>query len=67
MGMNQMIVLQSERDAQDAPEAAQELAPSPVNAAPTALFEVIDRAVSAVLAQLAPDNDCCSRQPYDIM
>jgi hypothetical protein len=49
MGMNQMIVLEARQDdpqeAQDAPQ------PSPMNAAPTTLFEVIDRAVSAVLAQ----------------
>ncbi len=49
MGMNQMIVLEVRQDdpqeAQDAPQ------PSPMNAAPTTLFEVIDRAVSAVLAQ----------------
>ncbi len=45
MGMNQMIVLEAWRDAQDAPEA------NPMDAAPTTLFEVIDRAVSAVLAQ----------------
>ena len=45
MGMNQMIVLEAWRDAQDAPEA------NPLAAAPTTLFEVIDRAVSAVLAQ----------------
>ena len=49
MGMNQMIVLEVRQDdpqeAQDAPQ------PSPLNAAPTTLFEVIDRAVSAVLAQ----------------
>jgi hypothetical protein len=51
MGMNQMIVLQAGRDAQDAPEAPQEPQPFPFNAAPTTLFEVIDRAVSAVLAQ----------------
>jgi hypothetical protein len=53
MGMNQMIVLEARRegrDAQDAPEA-QESQPCPINAAPTTLFEVIDRAVSAVLAQ----------------
>jgi len=49
MGMNQMIVLETRQDdpqeAQDAPQ------PSPMHAAPTTLFEVIDRAVSAVLAQ----------------
>ncbi len=49
MGMNQMIVLETRRDdaqeAQPAPEA------DPMNAAPTTLFEVIDRAVSAVLGQ----------------
>ncbi len=49
MGMNQMIVLETRQDdpqeAQDAPQ------PSPMNAVPTTLFEVIDRAVSAVLNQ----------------
>ena len=57
MGMNQMIVLearQEERDAQDAqdaPEAPQESPATLTHAAPTTLFEVIDKAVSAVLDQ----------------
>ncbi len=51
MGMNQMIVLQAGRDAQEAPETPQEPQRSPMNAAPTTVFEVIDQAVSAVLAQ----------------
>jgi len=51
MGMNQMIVLQSGRDTHDASEAQDEPQPCPFNAAPTTLFEVIDRAVSAVLGQ----------------
>jgi len=54
MAMNQMIVLearQEERDAQDAPEVAQESPATLTHAAPTTLFEVIDKAVSAVLAQ----------------
>jgi len=51
MGMNQMIVLEAGRDAHDAPETPHEPHPYPMNAAPTTLFEVIDRAVSAVLGQ----------------
>ncbi len=54
MAMNQMIVLearQEERDAPDAPEAPQESPATLTHAAPTTLFEVIDQAVSAVLAQ----------------
>ncbi len=57
MAMNQMIVLearQEERDAQDAqdaPETPQESPATLTHAAPTTLFEVIDKAVSAVLAQ----------------
>jgi len=57
MAMNQMIVLearQEERDAQDAqdaPETPQESPATMTHAAPTTLFEVIDKAVSAVLAQ----------------
>jgi len=47
MGMNQMIVLEAGRD--DVQEA--QPAPCPMNVAPTTLFEVIDRAVSAVLGQ----------------
>ncbi len=49
MGMNQMIVLETRQD--DPQEAQDALQPSPMHAAPTTLFEVIDRAVSAVLAQ----------------
>ena len=60
MGMNQMIVLEVRQDdpqeAQDAPQ------PSPMNAAPTTLFEVIDRAVSAVLAQF---DRWCDRDERD--
>jgi len=60
MGMNQMIVLETRQDdpqeAQDAPQ------PSPLNAAPTTLFEVIDRAVSAVLAQF---DRWCDRDERD--
>ncbi len=52
MGMNQMIVLQSGRDAQDAPEAQPAPQASPMNTAPTTLFEVIDQAVSAVIDHL---------------
>ncbi len=52
MGMNQMIVLQAGRDAHEAQDAPQEPAPCPFNAAPTTLFEVIDRAVSAVIDHL---------------
>jgi len=51
MGMNQMIVLQAGRDAHEAQDAPREAQPCPMNAAPTTLFEVIDRAVSAVLTQ----------------
>ena len=52
MGMNQMIVLQTRRDdAQEAQPTPQEPQPTPMSAAPTTLFEVIDQAVSAVLAQ----------------
>ncbi len=60
MGMNQMIVLEVRQDdpqeAQDAPQT------SPMNAAPTTLFEVIDRAVSAVLAQF---DRWCDRDERD--
>ena len=49
MGMNQMIVLQKEWEAFDVSETARE--PDAMEAAPTTLFEVIDQAVSAVLAQ----------------
>jgi len=53
MGMNQMIVLQTRRDdAEEAQPAPQEAQPTtPMSAAPTTLFEVIDQAVSAVLGQ----------------
>ena len=55
MSMNQMIVLQTRQDdaqeAQPAPDAPGEPQPTPMSAAPTTLFEVIDQAVSAVLAQ----------------
>ncbi len=64
MGMNQMIVLQSGRDtqeAQDAPEAQ----PYPFNAAPTTLFEVIDRAVSAVIDHLNRWDDLDEREGED--
>ncbi len=60
MGMNQMIVLETRQDdpqeAEDAPQ------PSPMNTAPTTLFEVIDRAVSAVLAQF---DRWCDRDERD--
>ncbi len=63
MGMNQMIVLETRQDdpqeAQDAPQ------PSPLNAAPTTLFEVIDRAVSAVLAQCDRWGDRDEREGED--
>jgi len=62
MGMNQMIVLQSGRDAQDAP---QEPVPCPFNAAPTTLFEVIDRAVSAVIDHLNRWDDLDEREGED--
>jgi len=53
MGMNQMIVLETRRDdAQEAQDAPQEPQANPMNAAPTTLFEVIDRAVSAVIDHL---------------
>ncbi len=52
MGMNQMIVLETRRDdAQETQPAPQEPQPTPMSAPPTTLFEVIDQAVSAVLAQ----------------
>jgi len=62
MGMNQMIVLQSERDAHEAQDAP---APSSFNAAPTTLFEVIDRAVSAVIDQLNRWDDLDEREGED--
>ena len=68
MGLNQMIVLQSGRDtqeAQDAPEASQEAQPCPFNAAPTTLFEVIDRAVSAVIDQFHRWGDLDEREGED--
>jgi len=64
MGMNQMIVLQAGRDtqeAQDAPEAQS----CPFNAAPTTLFEVIDRAVSAVIDHLNRWDDLDEREGED--
>jgi len=65
MGMNQMIVLQSERDTHDAPEAQDESQPGPFNAAPTTLFEVIDRAVSAVIDHLNRWDDLDEREGED--
>ncbi len=65
MSMNQMIVLQAGRDAQDAPETPQEPQPNPFNAAPTTLFEVIDRAVSAVLDQFHRWSDLDEREGED--
>jgi len=62
MGMNQMIVLQAGRDAQKAQDAPQEPAPCPFNAAPTTLFEVIDRAVSAVIDHLHRWDDLDERE-----
>jgi len=65
MAMNQMIVLQAGRDAhdaQDAQDAPQEPAPCPFNAAPTTLFEVIDRAVSAVVDQIHRWDDLDERE-----
>ncbi len=64
MGMNQMIVLQSGQDAHDA-EAVQEPQPFSVNAAPTTLFEVIDRAVSAVIDHLNRWGDLDERDGED--
>jgi len=52
MGMNQMIVLQAGRDTHDTTEAQDEPQPGLFNAALTTLFEVIDRAVSAVIDHL---------------
>ena len=52
MGMNQMIVLEAWREGQAAQDAPQEPQPSPMSAAPTTLFEVIDQAVGAVIDQL---------------
>jgi len=63
MGMNQMIVLEAGRDAPDASEA--QPAPCPMNAAPTTLFEVIDRAVSAVLGQFDRWCDLDEREGED--
>ena len=65
MGMNQMIVLQAGRDTQDAPEVPQEPQPNPMNAAPTTLFEVIDRAVSAVIDQFHRWGDLDAREGED--
>ncbi len=70
MAMNQMIVLEArreERDAQDAPEAPQEspATATMTHAAPTTLFEVIDQAVSAVLAQFDRWGDLDEREGED--
>ncbi len=68
MGMNQMIVLQAGRDVQDTPdaqEAQREPQPNPTNAAPTTLFEVIDRAVSAVIDQFHRWGDLDAREGED--
>ncbi len=65
MGMNQMIVLQGGWDTQEAQDTPQEPAPCPVNAAPTTLFEVIDRAVSAVLGQFDRWCDRDAREGED--
>jgi len=65
MGMNQMIVLQVGRDAPEAPEAQPEPTSCPVNAAPTTLFEVIDRAVSAVIDHLNRWDDLDEREGED--
>ncbi len=62
MSMNQMIVLQAGRDAQEAQEVP---APNPFNAAPTTLFEVIDRAVSAVIDHLNRWDDLDAREGED--
>jgi len=62
MSMNQMIVLQARRDAQDAPQEAQEPQSCPFNAAPTTLFEVIDRAVSAVIEEFHRWGDLDERE-----
>ncbi len=63
MGMNQMIVLQTRRD--DAQEAQPSPEADPMSAAPTTLFEVIDRAVSAVLAQFDRWCDLDEREGED--
>jgi len=65
MGMNQMIVLQAGRDAHEAQDAPHEPAPGPFNAAPTTLFEVIDRAVSAVIDHLNRWDDLDEREGED--
>ena len=65
MGMNQMIVLQAGRDTQEGRDAPQEPAPCPFNAAPTTLFEVIDRAVSAVIDHLHRWDDLDEREGED--
>jgi hypothetical protein len=64
MGMNQMIVLQSGRDTQEAQDAP-ETQPGSFNAAPTTLFEVIDRAVSAVIDHLNRWDDLDEREGED--
>jgi len=65
MGMNQMIVLEARRDARDAPEAPQEPQAKPMDAAPTTLFEVIDRAVSAVIDEFDRWGDLDAREGED--
>ncbi len=65
MGMNQMIVLQAGREAQDTTEAQGEPQPCPFNVAPTTLFEVIDRAVSAVIDQFHRWGDLDEREGED--
>ena len=68
MGMNQMIVLQAGRDARDAhdtTEAQGEPQHCPFNAAPTTQFEVIDRAVSAVIDQFHRWDDLDEREGED--
>jgi hypothetical protein len=65
MGINQMIVLQSGRDAHEAQDTPHEPEPCPFNAAPTTLFEVIDRAVSAVIDHLNRWDDLDEREGED--
>ncbi len=65
MGMNQMIVLQAGQDTHDTTEAQDEPQPCPFNAAPTTLFEVIDRAVSAVIDHLNRWDDLDEREGED--
>ncbi len=65
MGTNQMIVLQAGRDTHDTTEAQDEPQLGPFNAAPTTLFEVIDRAVSAVIDQFHRWGDLDERAGED--